>query len=83
MPTEFETILARVRETIDQALTEYQEASMIRENDVTEYSFAQNQLNDLKVEIDKLVENFPPEQRTQELLDAQQKLEDVQELLDQ
>lgn len=83
MPTEFETILARVRETIDQALTEYQEASMIRENDVTEYSFAQNQLNDLKVEIDKLVENYPPEQRTQELLDAQQKLEDVQELLDQ
>lgn len=83
MPTEFETILSRVRETIDQALTEYQEASMIRENDVTEYSFAQNQLNDLKVEIDKLVENYPPEQRTQELLDAQQKLEDVQELLDQ
>jgi hypothetical protein len=76
-----EDFLTRVQSTVDQALTELMEVKMIRENDPTEFSFLQNELNKLEEEMEKLIQEQDGNPSHPRLQQAQNKLSEVQEVM--
>ncbi|WP_332697695.1 DUF2524 family protein [Halalkalibacter lacteus] len=74
-----EECLNRAQQTIDRALTELMEVKMIRENDPTEFAFAQKELDELQSEIDTLVNENDSD--SPQLLEAQTRLNEVREIM--
>ncbi|MFC0472783.1 DUF2524 family protein [Halalkalibacter kiskunsagensis] len=74
-----EECLTRAQQTIDRALTELMEVKMIRENDPTEFAFAQKELDEIQSEIDVLVKDN--DSTNSQLLEAQARLNEVREIM--
>ncbi|WP_096200653.1 DUF2524 family protein [Bacillus sp. FJAT-45350] len=71
--------LDKVQATVDEALNELMEVKMIRENDVTEYSSLQHELNQLRDEADILMLSMP--QHHKKLKEVQAKIDEIQEVM--
>jgi predicted transcriptional regulator len=71
--------LNRAQQTINRALTELMEVKMVRENDPTEYAFAQKELNEVQSEIDTLINE--EHSNNAQLLEAQKRLNEVREIM--
>jgi predicted transcriptional regulator len=74
-----EECLNRAQQKVDRALTELMEVKMVRENDPTEYAFAQKELNEVQSEIDTLINE--EHSNNAQLLEAQKRLNEVREIM--
>lgn len=77
--TRLEQFLEKTQRTIDQSLNELMEVKIIRENDLSEYSLCQKELEDLKEEAQMLMIMHPTQQ--EKLKEVQKKIEEIQEVL--
>ncbi|MGO4886846.1 DUF2524 family protein [Anaerobacillus sp. MEB173] len=71
--------LNKAQATVDRALNELMEVNIIRENDPTEYSEAQRDLQLLNDEIEELMNNYPNER--EKLHEVNQQINEIQKVL--
>ncbi|ARK30688.1 hypothetical protein [Halalkalibacter krulwichiae] len=79
--TYIQSILNQVQKTIDQSLTELMEVKMIRENDPTEFSYLQHELNELEEKLASLLQDQNCSSYYPSLQDAHKRICEVQDIM--
>lgn len=76
---EIERFLDKAQGLVDDGLDELLETKIIRENDLSDYSYIQLQLHELVNEADQLMVQYP-DQRNR-LAELQRKIKEIQEVM--
>ncbi|MFV8829095.1 DUF2524 family protein [Alkalihalobacterium sp. APHAB7] len=76
---EIERFLDKAQGLVDDGLDELLETKIIRENDLSDYSYIQLQLHELVNEADQLMVQYP-DQRSR-LTELQRKIKEIQEVM--
>lgn len=76
---EIERFLNKAQDLVDDGLDELLETKIIRENDLSDYSYIQHQLHELVEEADQLMVQYP-DQRSR-LAELQRKIKEIQEVM--
>ncbi len=74
-----EQYLEKVQHTVDNALNELMEVKMVRENDPTEYSQLQKELQELRSEADLLLTLHPFYK--EKLIQTKERIQEIEEVM--
>ncbi|WP_170885560.1 DUF2524 family protein [Bacillus alkalicellulosilyticus] len=77
---EITIFINKAEQTIDQALNELAEVKIVRENDPSDFAYAQHQLQELQAEAEDLLEKVEFQERPV-LVKVKQRLQEVQETM--